>query len=42
MITGLCSAAIRPAKPLPSGMRTPCRTSSSMPLAAVATSSWLA
>ena len=32
------SAAIRPAKPRPSGIRTPCSTSSSIPLAARATS----
>ena len=32
------SAAMRPAKPAPSGMRTPCSTSSSMPLAARACS----
>ena len=32
------SAAMRPAKPPPSGMRTPCSTSSSMPLAARACS----
>ncbi len=37
-MTGSRDAATRPAKPVPSGMRTPCRTSSSMPLAAVATS----
>src|ERR1700761_3013194 len=40
-VTGFRLAATRPAKPVPSEMRTPCRTSSSMPLAAVATS-WLA
>ena len=34
-MTGSRDAATRPAKPAPSGMRTPCRTSSSMPLAAV-------
>ena len=34
MITGRRSAAMRPAKPRPSGIRTPCSTSSSMPLAA--------
>ena len=33
------SAAIRPAKPRPTGTRTPCSTSSSMPLAACATRS---
>ena len=37
-ITGSRVAATRPANPAPSGTRTPCRTSSSMPLAAVATS----
>ena len=36
-ITGRFSAAMRPAKPLPRGIRTPWRTSSSMPRAAVAT-----
>ena len=36
--TGLPCAAIRPAKPLPTGICTPCWTSSSSPLAAVATS----
>ena len=36
--TGRASAAMRPAKPLRSGMRTPWRTSSSMPRAAVAIS----
>src|SRR5690349_18452490 len=36
------SAAMRPAKPLPTGIRTPASTSSSMPLAARATSSSLA
>ncbi len=40
-MTGSRVAATRPAKPVPSGIRTPWRTSSSMPLAAVATS-WLA
>ena len=39
MTTGVTSAAIRPAKPWPIGTRTPWRTSSSMPLAAVATRS---
>src|SRR5215467_12493828 len=33
-ITGRFSAAIRPAKPPPTGTRTPCSTSSSMPSAA--------
>ena len=37
-MTGSRDAATRPAKPVPSGMRTPCLTSSSMPLAAVAIS----
>jgi hypothetical protein len=37
-MTGSRDSATRPAKPAPSGMRTLCRTSSSMPLAAVATS----
>ncbi len=36
-ITQRSSAAIRPAKPLPTGTLTPCCTSSSSPLAAVAT-----
>lgn len=35
---GRCSAAIRPANPGPTGMRTACRTSSSSPAAAVAIS----
>lgn len=35
---GRCSAAIRPANPRPTGMRTACRTSSSSPAAAVAIS----
>ena len=38
MAIGRRSAAIRPAKPRPTGMRTPCSTSSSMPLAARACS----
>ena len=37
MITGRRSAAMRPANPFPTGMRTPWRTSSSIPRAAVAT-----
>ena len=37
--TGRRSAAIRPAKPRPTGIRTPRSTSSSMPLAACATRS---
>src|SRR6266545_766055 len=39
MTSGRAEAAIRPAKPYPTGIRTPWRTSSSRPLAAVATSS---
>ena len=38
MMIGRRSAAMRPAKPRPTGIRTPCSTSSSMPLAARARS----
>ena len=40
-ITGRRSAATRPAKPRPTGIRTPCSTSSSIPTAARATSSFV-
>ena len=41
LITGRLSAATRPANPRPTGMRMPCSTSSSIPTAARATSSFV-